>query len=310
VFHLKATIFILLGVILTYFLVACSGTSQNTQSIPDHQANATHEITNDVSKNSLNNAMALFVGGRAVYIDPPLRMVENKLFAPIQPISDSLGSELRWNENTSTATIILGDIGVATELGVSILTIRNMITGDTDTLAISVAPRRFDGVVFVPIEYIAYVMGLSAQWDLANDTFHISTTDNDSSAPASERIDDISTDMTVVAADNSSSLIGSVVQFGGNEWRVIDVDSDGNLLILSELIISERYFHNTWRGSTTWERSDIRQYLNTSFYNSFSMQERGRILETSLSNDDNPWFSINGGNDTLDKIFLLSLDEV
>jgi hypothetical protein len=54
----------------------------------------------------------------------------------------------------------------------------------------------------------------------------------------------------------------------------------------------------------------MRAYLNGDFYNSFSASDRARISLTNNSNPDNPWYGTNGGNNTLDNIFLLSLDEV
>lgn len=60
----------------------------------------------------------------------------------------------------------------------------------------------------------------------------------------------------------------------------------------------------------TWEHCAIRQYLNGPFYESFSPDERAQILETRISDRDNPWTGTKCGNPTIDKIFLLSYDEV
>jgi len=53
----------------------------------------------------------------------------------------------------------------------------------------------------------------------------------------------------------------------------------------------------------------LRHYMNNEFYNTFSDADKSRILETKLSNMNNPWFGTNGGRDTEDKIFILSIDE-
>ena len=58
------------------------------------------------------------------------------------------------------------------------------------------------------------------------------------------------------------------------------------------------------------EHSVIRQWLNTDYYNSFLADDRVRIAETRITNADNPWYGTPGGNDTTDRIFLLSLEEV
>ena len=99
-----------------------------------------------------------------------------------------------------------------------------------------------------------------------------------------------------------------IIEFSGLDWLVLE-ERDDRALILSLEIIETRQYHST-SNDITWEQSDIREYLNSEFYNSFSAADQARIIETTLINSDNPIFSIPGGNDTTDKIFLLSIDEV
>lgn len=102
--------------------------------------------------------------------------------------------------------------------------------------------------------------------------------------------------------------IGETLQFGGYDWRVLDVQ-DGRVLIISDRIITRQAYCSG--GYSTWETSDIREWLNGSFYETnFAAEERVRIAETRIVNNDNPWFDTYGGADTMDKIFLLSIEEV
>jgi hypothetical protein len=103
--------------------------------------------------------------------------------------------------------------------------------------------------------------------------------------------------------------VGDIVEFGEITWRILDIQ-EGKKLLLSEYVLKERAFHNTFEH-TNWAASDIRHYLNYDFYNGFTVYERSRIALTSLENSDNPWFQAGrAGPDTYDKIFLLSLNEV
>ncbi|MCL2353288.1 MAG: DUF6273 domain-containing protein [Defluviitaleaceae bacterium] len=102
--------------------------------------------------------------------------------------------------------------------------------------------------------------------------------------------------------------IGDIINFGGIDWRVLNIQSD-RTLVISQYILELRAFHDTLE-TTTWEHSDIRYYLNNEFINRFTPDEMERILQTTLNNKNNPWFSTEGGNDTTDKIFLLSLEEL
>ncbi|MBP5781130.1 MAG: hypothetical protein J6X34_07845 [Clostridia bacterium] len=62
--------------------------------------------------------------------------------------------------------------------------------------------------------------------------------------------------------------------------------------------------------SATWENCSLRAWLNDEFINTaFSDTEKAWISLTSLANPDNPEEGTSGGNDTADKVFILSLDE-
>ena len=111
--------------------------------------------------------------------------------------------------------------------------------------------------------------------------------------------------------------VGEIIQFGDFEWRVLDVQGEYALL-LSEIIVSYRHYHHRYEA-VTWETSEIRQYLNDTFFNTFSEADRARIRETTVINNNNPWdfsdwddgyASAPGGNNTTDRLFLLSIDEV
>ncbi|MCL2197334.1 MAG: DUF6273 domain-containing protein [Defluviitaleaceae bacterium] len=101
---------------------------------------------------------------------------------------------------------------------------------------------------------------------------------------------------------------GDIIQFGDFNWLVLDVDGD-YALVVTENIISHRRIHGAGSGALTWEQSDMRRYLNDDFYNRFLTTEQSRIRETRVVIDHH-WDGGDSGNNTVDKIFLLSFDEV
>ena len=101
---------------------------------------------------------------------------------------------------------------------------------------------------------------------------------------------------------------GDLIKFGKYDWRVLDVQN-GKALFLSERVIEKRKYHGEFAG-VTWETCDLRKFLNGEFLERFSAPERAKIAEAKVINSDNPWFKTPGGNDTLDRVFLLSLDEL
>jgi len=101
---------------------------------------------------------------------------------------------------------------------------------------------------------------------------------------------------------------GDIINFGGYEWRVLDLQ-DGKALIIAEDIVEERYYHNEQKD-ITWDKCDLREYLNNEFYNSFNEDDKARIIPVENFTPDNKWFEKTGGFNTRDYIFLLSLNEV
>ena len=93
------------------------------------------------------------------------------------------------------------------------------------------------------------------------------------------------------------------------EWIVLDV-SDNQALLLSRYALDAQPY-NTEFTEVTWEKSSLRNWLNTDFYESaFLKDEQEKIVTTGLTNAENPAYKTTGGNNTSDKLFLLSIPEV
>ena len=107
--------------------------------------------------------------------------------------------------------------------------------------------------------------------------------------------------------EETKERVGSIIKFGGMDWRVLNVQGKRALIITENIIELRRY--NVELKEVTWETCTLRKYLNGEFYAKFTKEDQGRIAETKISNPDNLWYGTKGGNDTTDKIFLLSLEE-
>ena len=98
------------------------------------------------------------------------------------------------------------------------------------------------------------------------------------------------------------------------EWRVIERDKNGPLLLCDKIIDIQSYDNDY----SDYEHSAIRKWLNGQFTEkAFNDEECDRIL---ISTEDNhtvcyeegfiEWESQLTGNDTCDKVFLLSVTEI
>ena len=101
--------------------------------------------------------------------------------------------------------------------------------------------------------------------------------------------------------------IGDKIVFGDYSWCVLDIKS-GAALIIPEYILEIRSYHDAYTA-ITWENCSLRKYLNGEFYDKFSPADKARILSTTNKNQNNQWYGTEGGADTQDNIFLLSMEE-
>jgi len=93
------------------------------------------------------------------------------------------------------------------------------------------------------------------------------------------------------------------------QWRVLS-DTNGELFVLAEKILASRAY-NQVSTNVTWETCTMRSWLNNDFYNiAFNSTEQAKIKTSAVVNEDNPWYGTDGGNNTNDKVFLLSYSEV
>ena len=116
--------------------------------------------------------------------------------------------------------------------------------------------------------------------------------------------------------------VGDVVTFGSYEqdndysngkepieWIVLS--NDGNKMLLLSKYALDCKPYNEGGGSVTWENCTLRNWLNNNFFETaFSDNEKLLIYKNLNKNKKNAKYGINGGNDTSDYVFLLSIDDM
>ncbi|MBR1470235.1 MAG: hypothetical protein IJ600_01175 [Lachnospiraceae bacterium] len=116
--------------------------------------------------------------------------------------------------------------------------------------------------------------------------------------------------------DEGYMVLGSYEQNGYDDgvepiqWEILDINENGILLVSHYLLDYRSYmrFINIDEDEDiTWEKSDLREWLNNDFYNmAFSDEERAIIKTVKLDNaclsEESP--------DTYDNVFMLGIDEI
>ena len=98
-------------------------------------------------------------------------------------------------------------------------------------------------------------------------------------------------------------------------WQILEKYDDGTALVLADKVLDWRHYHYDYESNYTWAVSDLRRWLNGTysgdFYNeAFNEGERDVIKPVNLENNDNPVYGAEGGSDTTDKVFFLSIDDI
>lgn len=92
------------------------------------------------------------------------------------------------------------------------------------------------------------------------------------------------------------------------EWLVLDKEDD-RLLVISRYVIDCQKYNDHYEP-VTWETCSLRTWLNDVFLNNaFSSDEQIQILTTTVTAEQNKEYYTLAGNDTEDKVFLLSVLE-
>lgn len=92
------------------------------------------------------------------------------------------------------------------------------------------------------------------------------------------------------------------------KWRVLSVKGDDAFLLADRNMDYQPY--NTELKNVTWETCTLRKWLNNNFYNAaFSATEKSAVKTTVVVNEDNLEHRTEGGNNTNDKVYLLSAQE-
>ena len=113
------------------------------------------------------------------------------------------------------------------------------------------------------------------------------------------------------------ATLGQEIQFGfypsrqgGTKkpisWKVLAREKN-RLLVISRDGIECKPYHSTLDTSITWEKCDLRKWLNDGFLNTaFIAKERIMIPVVSVSAEKNPYYNTDLGATTQDRVFLIN----
>lgn len=110
----------------------------------------------------------------------------------------------------------------------------------------------------------------------------------------------------------SKAKVGAEAVFGPYTWKVLEKDDEAMILIAAHSgkvkELTEVAYHEN-DEDVTWENCSLRPWLNGTFLEDFTEEEKARILLTDVKNEGSNPYGIDGGADTQDYVYLLSAEE-
>ena len=131
--------------------------------------------------------------------------------------------------------------------------------------------------------------------------------------------DSVDMDVSATVISDSNYVVketsAETITFGSYEgepieWVVLEKKENGEMLLLSKSALDAKPYNEDITDSS-WETSTLRLWLNGDFYETaFSKEEQERIIVHEVQNSGDDEFNTVPGNDTQDRVFLLSLREI
>lgn len=158
---MRKFLFFILCIVMVLSAAATGYTSDTDVDISKSEVSIIMQIDNPI----------MTVNGVEAEIDPGEGTIpiikEGRTLVPIRAIIESIGGEVAWNAETSTATIKCNDDIIVLTVG----SITAYINGDEGIL--DVAPIVLNGRILMPIRFIAEGFGLDTVWNQDDRTITI-----------------------------------------------------------------------------------------------------------------------------------------
>lgn len=97
-------------------------------------------------------------GGNAKFDTPPV-IKEGRVLIPVRAITEAMGADVDWDSETSTVTIVKGDITIILDLADGTACVND------EEAEIDVPAQLMNNRTMVPLRFIAENLGLGVEWD-------------------------------------------------------------------------------------------------------------------------------------------------
>ncbi len=114
------------------------------------------------------NEITVMINGVQAEFDVQPQIVNDRTMVPMRKIFETLGAEIEWIEQGGMIFATKGSKIIAMQIGKSIFSITDVLTGETVNVELDVAPMIVDSRTLVPLRAVSEALDMNVEWDGAN----------------------------------------------------------------------------------------------------------------------------------------------
>ncbi len=116
-----------------------------------------------------SNDVAVHINGSPVAFDVPAQIIGDRTMVPMRKIFETFSASVEWIERSQTIMATRGPVVIAMQIGEPIMSVSNILTGESKTIELDVPPCIITGPeggrTLVPVRAISESLGMTVDWD-------------------------------------------------------------------------------------------------------------------------------------------------
>ncbi|MGM9936913.1 MAG: copper amine oxidase N-terminal domain-containing protein [Candidatus Ornithomonoglobus sp.] len=100
-----------------------------------------------------------------VGFDAPPRIIDGRTMVPMRGVFEALGAEVSWVEEARLILAVSGTSIIAMEIGSPVLTVTELVSGQTSPVELDVPPMIEEDRTFVPVRAVSEALNKNVEWD-------------------------------------------------------------------------------------------------------------------------------------------------
>ncbi len=111
--------------------------------------------------------------GEQIEFDVSPMLINDRTMVPMRKIFETLGANVKWFEESETIIATKGSKIITMEIGLSSISVTDVVLGKSDTVTIDVPPQIVNDRTLVPIRAVSETLGKLVTWDDNTQTVYI-----------------------------------------------------------------------------------------------------------------------------------------